>query len=183
MDPRTQFCHNPRCHARGKAREGNIVIHSQLEKRYRCTLCKATFSETKGTPFFRLKTATEVVTIVLTLLCHGCPTKAVVAAFGFDERTVAGWLSRAGGHCQQVHEHLVQQGGVDLRHVQADEMWVKLVGQKVWMAMAMAVPSRLWLGGVISPKRDLVLITALVKLVRSCGQSLAILVCVDGLAS
>ena len=31
-------------------------------------------------------------------------------------------------------------------------MWVKLVGQKVWMAMAMAVPSRLWLGGVISVK-------------------------------
>ena len=75
----------------------------------------------------------------------------------------------------------MQQGGVDLKHVQADEMWVKMVGQKVWMAMA--VPSRLWLGGVISPKRDLVLITALVKMVRSCGKSLAIVVCVDGLAS
>jgi hypothetical protein len=47
----------------------------------------------------------------------------------------------------------------------------------------MAVPSRLWLGGVISPHRDLILITTLVQLVRSCGRSLAILVCVDGLAS
>jgi transposase-like protein len=183
MDPRTQFCHNPSCHARGKAGEGNIVIHSQKEKRYQCNLCDATFAATKGTPFFRLQTDPEAVTIVLTLLGHGCPLQAVVAAFGFDERTVTRWLSRAGGHCQKVHEHLVQQSGVDLRHVQADEMWVKLVGQKVWLAMAMAVPSRLWLGGVISPKRDLVLITTLVKLVRSCGQSLAILVCVDGLAS
>jgi transposase-like protein len=183
MDPRTQFCHNHKCHARGKAGKGNIVIHSQKERRYKCTLCNATFSETKGTPFFRLKTAAEVVTIVLTLLCHGCPIQAIVAAFGFDERTVAGWLSRAGGHCQKVHEHLVQQGGIDLRHVQADEMWVKMVGGRVWMAMAMSVPSRLWLGGVISPKRDLVLITTLVKMVRSCGKSLAILVCVDGLAS
>ena len=49
--------------------------------------------------------------------------------------------------------------------------------------MAMAVPSRLWLGGVISPHRDLVLITTLVQMVRSCARSLAILVCVDGLAS
>ena len=45
------------------------------------------------------------------------------------------------------------------------------------------MPSRLWLGGVISPQRDLVLITALVQMVRSCARSLAILVCVDGLAS
>jgi hypothetical protein len=51
------------------------------------------------------------------------------------------------------------------------------------MAMAMAVPSRLWLGGVISPHRNLVLITTLVQVVRSWGRSMAILVCVDGLAS
>jgi hypothetical protein len=38
-------------------------------------------------------------------------------------------------------------------------------------------------GGVLSPHRDLVLITALVQLVRSCARSLATLVCVDGLAS
>ena len=72
---------------------------------------------------------------------------------------------------------------MDLPHVQADELWVKLVGRRVWMAMAMAVPSRLWLGGVISPHRDLVFITTRVQVVRSCGRSLAILVCVDGLAS
>jgi hypothetical protein len=72
---------------------------------------------------------------------------------------------------------------VDLQHVQADELWVKLVGQRAWQAMAMAVPSRLWLGGVIRPQRDTLLITALVQQVRACARSLAILVCVDGLAS
>ncbi len=35
--------------------------------------------------------------------------------FALDERTVAAWLQRAGQHCQQVHEHLVQQGQVDLQ--------------------------------------------------------------------
>jgi transposase-like protein len=183
MDPQTQFCHNEDCPARGQVGQGNITIHSRKEKRYLCTACGKTFSATKGTPFYRLQTAMEAVTVVVTLLCHGCPIQAIVAAFGFDERTVARWFATAGNHCQKVHEHLVLQGKVDLKHVQADEMWVKLVGGRVWMALAMAVPTRLWLGGVISPQRDLALITSLVQIVRRCGQSLAILVCVDGLAS
>ena len=121
--------------------------------------------------------------LVLTLLCHGCPTQAIVAAFGLDERTVARWFLEAGRHCQRVHEHLVEQGHVDLQHVQADELWVKQVGGKVWMALALAVPARLWLGGVISRHRDLPLITRLVQRVLACAVTRAILVCVDGLAS
>jgi transposase-like protein len=120
---------------------------------------------------------------VLVLLCHGCPLQAIVAAFGLDERTVRHWQARAGQHCQQVHEAMVQQGQVDLGHVQADELWVKLVAKRAWMAMALAVPSRLWLGGVISQHRDRGLITELVQRIRACAASLAILVCVDGLAS
>ena len=120
---------------------------------------------------------------MLTLLSHGCPTQAIVAAFGLDERTVARWLAGAGQHCQGVHEHLVEQGQLDLQHVQADELWVKQVGGKVWMALALAVPSRLWLGGVISRHRDLPLITRLVQRVRACAVTPTILVCVDGLAS
>ena len=85
--------------------------------------------------------------VVLTRLSHGCPMQAVVAAFGLDERTVARWFARAGQHCQRVHEHLVEQGQVDVRHVQADEVWVKQVGAKVWLALALAAPTRLWLGG------------------------------------
>ena len=183
MDPQTQFCHNPDCPARGKAGEGNVRVHSQKERRYLCHSCGKTFTATKGTPFFRLHQAMEVVTIVITLLCHGCPIQAIVAAFGFDERTVARWFAAAGNHCQKVHAHLVEQRAVDLKHVQADELWVKLVGRKVWMAMALAVPTRLWLGGATSPQRDLQLITNLVNKVRSCAKDLAILVCVDGLSS
>jgi transposase-like protein len=183
MNPQDQFCHNPECPARGQVGDGNIRVHSPKDQRYRCTRCGQTFSATKGTPFYRLKKGADFVTVVLTLLCHGCPIQAIVAAFGVDERTVASWQARAGAHCQQVHEHLVEQGQVDLGHVQADELWVKVVGGKVWMALALAVPSRLWLGGVISPRRDEALITALVQQVWACARHLGILVCVDGLAS
>ena len=183
MNPQTQCCHNPDCRARGQVGQGNIHVHSQTEQRYRCTTCGQTFAATTATPFYRLRTAADVVTLVLTLLSHGCPTQAIVAAFGVDARTVAAWVTRAGQHGQRGHQHVVQHGQVDRPHVQADELWVKLVGRRVWMAMAMAVPSRLWRGGVISPHRDRVLIPTLVQVVRSCGRSLAMRVCVDGLAS
>jgi uncharacterized membrane protein (UPF0136 family) len=51
------------------------------------------------------------------------------------------------------------------------------------MALALAAPSRLWLGGVISAHRDRALIQSLVQMVRKAAKSPAILVCVDGLAS
>lgn len=183
MTPQTQLCHNAQGRARGQVGQGHVRVQSQVDQRYRCPTCGQTFAATKGTPFSRLQTAADLVTTVLTLLCHGCPIPAIVAAFGLGARTVATGLARAGQPCQQRHQHVVQPGQLDLPHVQADERWVKLVGRRVWMAMARAVPSRLWLGGGLSPQRDLPWITRLAQLVRSCGRSLALLVCVDGLAS
>ena len=153
MDPQEQFCQNDACPARGKTDEGNIVIHSRKEARYKCTVCDKTFVETKGTPFYRLRHSAKEVSLVVTLIAYGCPVQAIVAAFGLDERTVTEWQERSGQHCQQVHEHLVEQPR-DLTHIQADEMWVKAQGYVMWMAMALMVGTRLWLGGVISQQRD-----------------------------
>jgi transposase-like protein len=183
MDPSPQFCPNFYCLKRGAVGQGNIRVHSRKERRFRCTTCGTTFAATKNTPYYRLHKPVELVTVVLTLLTHGCPTQAVVAAFGLDERTVADWQQRAGRHAQRFHELHVGQGRVEAQHVQADELWVKMVGRKVWMALALAADSRLWLGGVISRRRDGPLITALVQTVKGCLARLAVLVCVDGLAS
>jgi hypothetical protein len=117
------------------------------------------------------------------LLYYGCPRQAIVAAYGLDECTVADWRQHAGRHSQRFHQLHVQQGRVDAQHVQADELWVKVLGWRLRMAMGLAVPSRLWLGGVISRRRDGRLIADVVRMVRSCASSLAMLVCVDGLAS
>jgi transposase-like protein len=182
MDPQTVFCPNPDCPARGQVGEGNIGIHSRKEGRYRCRVCGQTFAARKGTAFYRLRTAEETVTLVVTLLAPGCPVQAIVVAFGLDERTVASWQTRAGAQCQQVQEHLVERPR-DLGQVQADELWVKLQGVKVWMAMALQVSTRLWLGGVISQHRDMVLIIGLVQKIRACALPRPLLVCIDGLAA
>ena len=183
MDLSGQFCPNFYCSHRGKPGLGNIRVHSRTEQRYRCTTCGKTFAATRNTPYYRLHKPIELVTAVLALLSHGCPIQAIVAAFSLDERTVADWQQKAGRHGQRFHELQVERGWVPTLHVQADELWVKMVGRKVWMAMAMAADSRLWLGGVISRRRDGALITALVVKVKACLTSLAVLVCVDGLAS
>lgn len=183
LTPRSSFCPHPTCPNRGQVGHGNIVIHSQRERRYKCTTCGKTFAATQGTVYYRKQHGHDLITLVLTLLAHGCPLQAIVIAFLLDERTVGQWARDAGAHCRQVHEHLVETGQVSTQHVQADELWVKLVGAKVWQAMALAVESRLWLGGVISAVRDQALITRLVARVRASVASLDVLVCVDGLRS
>jgi transposase-like protein len=152
MDPTMTFCPNRHCHARGHIGQGNIGIHFRKEQRFICHECHKTFSATKGTAFYRLRTSAETVVLIVTLLAHGCPLQAIVAAFGFDERTVADWWARSGRQGQAVHEYLVEQPR-DLGQVQADEIRVKKQGGIVWMALAMMVKTRLWLGGEVSAAR------------------------------
>lgn len=182
MDPTTAFCPNMDCPARGQAGKGNIGIHSRQDKRWRCRVCGKTFAATQGTAFYRLRTPVEVMTLVVTLIAHGCPRQAIVAAFGFDERTVADWLVRAGRQSRAVHEHLVEEPR-DLGQVQADELRVKTQGRILWMAMAVVVSTRLWLGGEISPHRDLSLIRRLLQHERAGALVRRILLCTDGLCS
>ena len=183
MNLREIFCPNPDCPAKGRCEAGNISIHSQAEQRCYCQVCDKTFSVKKGTIFYRLKTDPVQVMLVITLLAYGCPIQAIVAAFGFDERTVKKWWQRAGAHCQQVHQHLVEKGQLDLGQVQADELKVKMQGGHVWVAMAMMVSTRLWLGGVISRRRDKGLIQALADKVGAMALCRPILIAVDGLPS
>lgn len=183
MNPQQVFCPNIDCHARGQQGKGNISVHSQQEERYICHECKQTFSATRGTLFYRLRTDTITVMLVITLMAYGCPLPAIVKAFGFDERTVKEWWRRAGEQCRAVHEHLVEQRQLDLQQVQADEIKAKTQGGRVWMAMAMMVPTRLWLGGVIRATRDQALIEQLVVKIRRMALCRPLLLAVDGLVS
>src|SRR6266480_3839701 len=181
MDASKQFCPNLDCKARGQVGQGNSVIHSRNRPRYRCKACGKTFSAKEGTMFAGLRKPRELIVIVVTLLAYGCPVQAIVHAFELDERTVASWRDRAGKHCKQVHHALVEQGQLDLVHVQADEIRVKGHQMIAWMGLAMMVSTRLWLGGVVSLTRDRSLADRLLRQVRSCCQPLrALLVCTDG---
>src|SRR5215468_4175068 len=182
MDPTTTCCPQRHCHARGHIGQGHIGIHARQEQRFLCHEGHQTFSATRGTVCYRLRPAAETVVIVVTLLAHGCPVQAIVAAFGVDARTVAAWWARSGRQGQAVHEALVEQPR-DLGQGQADELRVKKQGGIGWMALAMMVKTRLWLGGEVREQRDLSLIRRLIERVRRCAAHRPLLVCTDGWCS
>ena len=121
--------------------------------------------------------------MVVTLLAFGCPVQAIVQAIGLDERTVRSWWLKSGEQSERVHESVIGTSQLDLEHVQADEIKVKTRGGTIWMALAMLVSTRLWLGGVVSPKRDADLIEALVAKIRQVALCRELLLAVDGLVS
>ena len=182
MHPQTPCGHTQDGPASGQVGQGNMRVQSRAAQRDPCPTCGQRCAAPTGTPCYRVRTAADVVPGVLTRRSQGCPIQAIVAACGLDERPVAAWLTRAGPPGQPVQPPVVQPGQLDRPHVQAEELGVTRGGRRGWMAMARAVPSRRWLGGVSSPHRDLVLMTTLVQGVRSWGRRLALLVCVDGLA-
>jgi transposase-like protein len=182
MDPQPPFCPNLDCPTRGQVGEGNIIGHGRSRPRFRCTVCGKTFSPHQGTPLYRRRTSTELITLVLTLLAHGCPIAAIEVAFGLQARTVRSWITAAGQHAQAVQHQRVEQP-LHLQHVQADELRVKTQRGIIWMAMALMVSTRLWLGGTVSRQRDFSLILRLAQVIRRCARPGALLLSSDGLAS
>src|SRR5216683_1568737 len=181
MDTLKQFCPNSACCARGKMGAGTITIHDRKRQRYRCKICKQTFSARRGTMFEGLRKPLELIVIVVTLLSYGCPVQAIVHAFGLDERTVASWRDRAGAQCEQVNQGLIETGKLDLVHVQADEIRVKGRNMIAWMGLAIEGSTRLWLAGVVSVQRDKALADRLLQQVRACCRAVqALLICTDG---
>jgi transposase-like protein len=176
------FCPQMECPARGQRGEGNIWVHSRQPVRYKCTVCGKTFRERAGTIFFGRRTEEETITQVVTLVGHGCPIAAVEAAFGLQARTVRAWVAVAGAHCEALHQAEVLRPRA-LHQVQADEIRLKTQGAVLWVAMALMVSTRLWLGGVVSAKRDRALIDRLVALVVHAAALGPLLFVSDGLKS
>jgi transposase-like protein len=168
LAPAQAFCPNSDCPAKGQVWQGNMGVHSQQERRFVCHVCRKTFSARKGTVFYRLQKNATLVTRVLALLAHGCPVQAIVAAFQLDERSVRAWMAKSGAQCQAVHEHLVERSQ-DLGQVQCDEVRVKAQGSVLWLAKAICVQTRLWLGAEVRAQRDGPLIERLIRRVKRCA--------------
>jgi transposase-like protein len=182
MDPQEVWCPKLDCPARGQAGQGNIGVHSQKERRYRCHVCGKTFGARTGTIFHRRRTEEALIVLVITLVSWGCPLVALEHAFGLQPQTIRDWLEAAGVHAEAVHHEQVVQPR-DRGQVQADEVRVTTQCGIVWLAMAMLVSTRLWLGGGLSTRRDEALSTRLVQLVARCALLAPLLVVVDGFSS
>jgi len=184
IDISVQYCPNPDCPDYGKAGSDNIGIHSRKEKRFICRTCGKTFAATYGTPLYRRHLDHQLIAWIISLLSNGCPPQAIVATFEVDPRTVEDLWRASGQHCQQVHEEKIQKGQLALGQVQTDELRHKIQGAVLWIAMAIAVPTRLWLGAAVSLHRDKALILRLVEKVKAAAaRCRSLLLCFDGLSA
>lgn len=178
MNLQTVFCPNQACRDRHKVGSGNIVAHDRKRERCKCKTCGRTFSYRRGTPFYGLRTEIAEVMCVVTLVAYGCPVAAIVAAFGRDERTIADGLRRAGQHAEVLHHQ--QMRPLDLQQVQVDELRVRIQGGVLWLAMAIAVGSRLWLGGVCQPNRNKQLAQQIITCVYNWAKQAPLVISFDG---
>jgi transposase-like protein len=178
MNLQTVFCPNSGCGNKYVAGKGNIISHGRKRERCKCTTCGRTFAYDRGTPFFGLHTDTTEIICVVTLVAYGCPLAAIVAAFERDERTIARWLERCGNHAEVFHHQHMRP--LDLQQVQIDELWLRMQKRVLWLAMAIAVGSRLWLGAVCRPKRNKHLARQIVTCVYNWAKHLPLVLSFDG---
>ena len=93
MDDLSRFCClNSACPEHGKRGAGNLTVTSRYgpEKKrrmLRCGVCKARFSERKGTPLFDSRLPPEKVESVLEHIAEGCRVRLTGRLTGVDKRT------------------------------------------------------------------------------------------------
>ena len=111
-DDLTRFCcQNPSCDRYGRRGEDNILIIDHFGKaRHRllyCRVCKARFSEFKGTPFFKSKLPHDKVLAVLEHLAEGCGVRQTARLVGVNKDTVTRLALLSGRHAKDTHDELV----------------------------------------------------------------------------
>jgi len=124
------FCQNEACEDCKKVNHGNMIKYGQTEKgvqRYRCKTCRKTFTQTKGTMFYRLRHSEEEIAECIAMVEDRSSLAAIHRIKGIKEETVCNWLEKAEEQVKQVEEHFIVPH--KLSRIQADALW-SFVGHK-----------------------------------------------------
>ena len=127
------FCPNETCpdHGKGQSDQQHSVVKYGRTKsgrqRFRCKTCGATFAETKGTIFYRRRTAEDEIIETLALIAEGNRISSLARAKGHKEDTIIDWIREAGRHAEAIEEVLLSE--YQLTRGQIDGLWA-YVGNK-----------------------------------------------------
>ncbi|MCA1617563.1 MAG: hypothetical protein LC729_03980 [Acidobacteria bacterium] len=131
-------------------------------------MCSESFSETRETVFFDLRTEEERVIMALKMLLVRCELTAISFVLGVTEETPLEWLKRAAAKAEDINQHLLRE--VAVTQVQLDEMWnfirrkssveaEAVVGSpaqaedgRQWVWLSFAPEYRLILAAVVGPR-------------------------------
>ena len=107
------LCSHDKTHKHGKTSKGS--------QRYRCPLCKQTFTDTFDTIYYRRQVREEEVRIVLQSHCEGTSLRGISRVSGLSYNTGVSLIRAASQKAQLIHNDLVQD--VDTDAIAADELW------------------------------------------------------------
>lgn len=127
------FCPNKSCPDYGRLQsdqQRNIKKAGKTKQgrqRYQCKTCKQTFTETKGTVFYRRRTPEAEIIETLAFIAEGVRISSLARVKGHKEDTILDWLRAAAQHAEEIEEILMAEYHLD--QGQLDALW-SYVGNK-----------------------------------------------------
>jgi transposase-like protein len=123
------FCPNSECPDYQKLQETesrqNIIKAGRTKagiQRYECKTCHQTFTETKGTLFYRKRTSPDKILETLAFLAEGNRISSLTRVKGSKEDTILSWLREASEHVDMVSDALLQDFHIE--RGQLDGLWL-----------------------------------------------------------
>ncbi|MBI2506153.1 MAG: IS1 family transposase [Candidatus Latescibacteria bacterium] len=137
------YCPNPACPRFGQEEGRQLERHSYYglhhTTQYLCRACGKTFTETKGTFFYRLRTPRETVLQALAMVAEQGGIRATARATGVDKDTIQQWVDRAGRHVKEVSAYLIVE--CHLSEAQLDALWT-WVKKKTRVSLRKRIPTK-----------------------------------------
>jgi transposase-like protein len=123
------FCPNEKCSKYQKLADNlakpNIIKAGKTKagvQRYECKTCHQTFTETKGTLFYRKQTPASEILETLALLAEGDRVSSLTRVKGIKEDTILGWMREAAEHTEMVNNALLKDFRIE--RGQLDGLWL-----------------------------------------------------------
>lgn len=122
----TLFCPYVECADHKIKGKGNIIFIrkyglGETQNLFKCTTCKRTFSERRGTPLFECHLSEDKVYLILKCLSEGNGIRATSRIVGVSKDTVGSIITRIGDHLEYIAEKLISD--YHLGGCQVDELW------------------------------------------------------------
>jgi transposase-like protein len=101
------FCSNTACSDHGKPQsehQQNIIKFGKTHagrQRFKCKTCGNTFTQTKGTIFYRRRTPENEIIETLALIAEGSRISSLARVKGHKEDTIIAWIRDAAEHCRR----------------------------------------------------------------------------------
>jgi transposase-like protein len=121
------FCPNTACPDHGKPQsehQQNIIKFGKTNagrQRFKCKTCGNTFTETKGTIFYRRRTPEDEIIETLALIAEGSRISSLARVKGHKEDTIIAWIRDAAEHAEAIEEVLMSEYSIE--RGQLDGLW------------------------------------------------------------